>query len=269
MGLLLSHPARVSEQLWRLHGTYQAPLDGTSPTARELPKQFHLCGEANAGRSSLMKIVLPLLMLSFLSTSLTAGEMRPREDEEQECRTGTETFPSQEWTRLGVGEALYRQGQVAECLWALPKAALRASEAGTYIQKGTYLWNAGGNRYCVRDGATRFCFIDKDGDGDFDKSTTMGGGRGVNLTTPYEKAWVPSPEQIEEDGRREELILLAVEPTTLRASMREYAGDLTTPRITSEVSFPVQGGTGRFTFKGQVLEVRPAADGMIEVRRAK
>lgn len=215
-----------------------------------------------------MRIVLPLLMLSLLGTSLTAEEARPREDGDQECRTGTRTFPSKEWTRLGIGEALYKDEKVAECLWAVPKGALRASEAGTYIQKGTYLWNAGGDRYCTRDGATRFCFIDKDGDGDFDKSTTMGGGRGVNLTTPYMKVWAPSPGEAEEE-RREALILLAVEPTALRASMREYAGDMTTPRVASEVSFPIQGGAGRFTFKGQALEVRPAADGTIEVRRAE
>lgn len=209
-----------------------------------------------------------LMALAALVIALPAAgaDPRPREDGDQQCRTQPREFPSSEWSQVTAGEAIYRSETVTECLWAVPKASMRASEAGTIIKKGTLLWNAGGGRYCVRDGATRYCFIDRDGDGDFDKSNTMGGSKGVNLTTPFTQEWAPLPEA--EGQRREELVLLGHEGGSLRGSLREYGSSLAAPASTSEIALPLPAEGGVVKFKGQAIEVRPDGAGGYRVRRA-
>lgn len=106
-----------------------------------------------------------------------------------------------------------------------------------------------------RDTATRFCLNDRSGDGRFDKSSTLGGSRGVTLSTAYEQVWIPTGEGAGDS--RKELVLLEVGPDRLRASLRENG-------TSNEVSYPL-GETAQITLGDLRAEVRRAESG-VEVR---
>jgi hypothetical protein len=205
-----------------------------------------------------MRRVCSLLCLGLLMLGVVAAAETPRtrEDEEQECRTSTQRTPAPgSWVEVLPGEALLATEMREECLWARLRADARVSEAGALIKKGTLLWNAGEGRYCHRETATRFCVQDKDANGTFDRSTTMGGGKGVTLTTPYEEIWVPTGTG--PGDRRKELVLLEVAPDRLRATLRDNC-------TSNEVSYALEkeGWVSVGEFRGQVRR----SDTGVEVR---
>lgn len=205
-----------------------------------------------------MKNLLALTAcLACLLSPLAAAEgPMPRADGDQQCRTTAVTTPSKgEWVRVLPGAVLLASEAREECLWARLKSSARVSEAGAILKAGTLLWNAGETRYCIRDTATRFCLNDRSGDGRFDKSSTLGGSRGVTLSTAYEEVWIPTGEG--EGDRRKELVLLEIAPDRLRGSLRENG-------TSNEVSYPV-GETGQITLGDLRAEVR-RVEGGLEVR---
>jgi len=162
--------------------------------------------------------------------------------------------PAGEWHRVLPGEILLVAETREECLWARPKADARVSEAGAYIPKGALIWNAGPGRFCHRMSTTRFCVFDKDGDGRFEKSSTLGGSKGVHLTTPYQAVWIPTGER--EGAHRMELVLVETTADSLKAVLREAGAS-------TEVTYPL-ASEGEVSAGGIRAKVR-RVDGGVEV----
>lgn len=201
-----------------------------------------------------MRFALILVaFLCLLSHEVRGAETepRPREDGDQECRTSPVVWPPEGWHPVEVGQPLFRSETREECLWAVLKADARVSEAGTYLRKRTVLWHAAGGRYCLREEATRYCVIDKNGDGRFDRSTTMGGSKGVNLTTPYEQVWIPTGEGVSD---LQELVLLEIAEDGLRAALRGPGGP-------NELRYPL-AQEGELSVGNRRLKVRRTATGV-------
>lgn len=200
-----------------------------------------------------MRFVLIIALLFLVPANVRGAEYepRPQEDGDQECRTSPVVWPPAGWHPVEVGQPLFRSETRKECLWAVLKADARVSEAGAYLRKGTLLWNAEGGRFCVREEATRYCVIDKNGDGRFDRSTTMGGSKGVNLTTPYDPVWIHAGELASD---LEELVLLEIGADSIRAAQGGPGGS-------TELRYPL-AQEGELTFGSRKLKVRRTAAGV-------